>query len=406
MTLRPSLYLVGDSISIDYHPVLESLLAETYAYRRKGGLAAARKNLDDVQGANGGDSATVLAHLREHLQSGLPESTVAVNCGLHDIKRNPKTGAIQIPPDSYRANLQEIITLLHRAGKRMIWIRTTPVDEARHLRCNNAFHRREADLADYNRIADDVMNAADVPRIDLHTFTAALPGELYRDHVHFLPDVPRAQAAFLRREFDRILRPDAAPLHTFLGDSITDASRDRKNPAALGEGYVHLLAQQRPGEHFRNLGVSGNRLSDLTDRLHEVPLESRTLTLYGGINDVVHLFKRNRPQSLEEFEADATDLIHHARRLGIPLRVITPFVCAAKPVARSQDWWPLPEGRYPDWCQALLPRLLILRTLCFTHHIPCLELYPHLGPLTDISEDGVHPNINGHQRIADLWQTL
>lgn len=397
-----SLYLVGDSISIDYHPLLESLLAQGYTYRRKGGLALARMNLDGVQGANGGDSACVLAHLREQLDAGLPEAVVAVNCGLHDIKRAPDTGKIQIPPEQYRSNLHEIAERLQRAGKRMLWIRTTPLDEARHLRCNASFHRREADLADYNRIADDVMDAAGVSRIDLHGFTSALPGELYRDHVHFHPDIIRAHAGFMRREFDRILRPDSPPLHTFLGDSITDASRDRDDPASLGTGYVNLLAHQRPGERFRNLGISGNRLSELTDRLHEVPLESTSLTLYGGINNVLHLFKRNRPQTLEDFEAEAVELRHQAQRLGIPLRVLLPFLCQAKPVSAAEDWWPLPGKKYQTWREALDPRLHILRTLCETRTIPCIELDPHLAPLPDISQDGVHPNEKGHGLIAGL----
>ena len=201
-----SLYLVGDSISIDYHPLLESLRAQGYAYRRKGGLALARMNLDDVQGANGGDSASVLAHLRDMLAAGLEASVVVVNCGLHDIKRSPDNGAIQVPLDQYRANVQEIARLIHGAGKRLLWINTTPLDEARHLRCNASFHRREADLSAYNRIAAETMREAGVPFIDLHGFTASLPGELYKDHVHFLPEISRAQAGFLRGEFDRLLR--------------------------------------------------------------------------------------------------------------------------------------------------------------------------------------------------------
>ncbi|MCC5843006.1 MAG: hypothetical protein JJU05_02015 [Verrucomicrobia bacterium] len=227
----PSIYLVGDSISIQYHPFLEVLLREGYVYRRKGGLDVANRNLDAAQGANGGDSEKVLEHLREELQAGLPESAVAVNCGLHDIKRNPDTGEIQVPPDRYRANLLEIAALLRYAGKRLIWITTTPLDETRHLRCNSAFHRREADLAEYNRISKEVMRDSGVSIIDLYDFTATLPGELYKDHVHFHPAISRAQAGFLRREFDRILRTGTPPLHTFPGDSITDASRDRGDPA-------------------------------------------------------------------------------------------------------------------------------------------------------------------------------
>lgn len=216
-----SIYLVGDSISIDYHPHLAEVLEDGYAYRRKGGLTEARRNLDLPRGANGGDSACVLAHLREALAEGLPEKVVAVNCGLHDIKRSPDSGEIQVSQDVYRNNLQEIVSLLHASGKRMLWIRTTPVDEAQHRKCNGTFNRFEADLAAYNAIADEVMHDAGVDSIDLCGFTASLPGPLFRDHVHLFPEISRAQAGYIRRELDRLLRPGHPLLHTFLGDSIT-----------------------------------------------------------------------------------------------------------------------------------------------------------------------------------------
>ena len=405
MSNRPAIYLIGDSISIDCHPHLNSLLAADFQYRRKSGMDAARKNLDEAQGANGGDSGCVLAHLRAELAAGLPEETVAINCGLHDIKRKPDSGNIQVPAPQYRENLLGIVQAVRGADKRLIWIRTTPVDEAQHRKCNQAFHRREADLAEYNRIADEVMHTAGADTVDLYSFTAALPGMLYRDHVHFLPDVVRAQAGFLRRDFDRLLRPGTPALHTFLGDSITDASRDREDPDSPGDGYVRLLAASLPALRFRNLGISGNRISDLCDRLGEVPLESRSLTLYGGINDVVHLFKRNRPQSLDEFESDTVRLLDTALRLGIPLRMLTPFLCEADPAAVREDWRPLPGEMYRAWRAALEPRLRILRAHCGERGIPCLKLDPLLSPLRDISQDGVHPNEKGHRMIADALKT-
>lgn len=400
---KTSFYLVGDSISIDYHPVLTELLAGGYGYRRKGGLAAARRNLDLATGANGGDSACVLAHLREMLAEGLPEEVVAVNCGLHDIKRNPDSGEIQVSQEEYRKHLQQIVALLQAAGKRMLWIRTTPVDEVQHRKCNGAFHRFEADLAAYNAIADAVMEEAGVDSIDLSGFTASIPGPWFRDHVHFFPEISRAQAGFLRRAFDRLLRPGQAPLHTFLGDSITDAGRERGDCASLGEGYVQCLAERLPHWRFCNLGVSGNRISDLRARLAEVPLESHSLTIYGGINDVVHLFKRNRPQSLEEFEADAAALLEAAQRMGIPLRVMLPFLCEARPVDRAQDWWPLPGGMYQAWRAALEARLRILEALCSERGIPAVPLDPVLGPCKDLCEDGIHPQAAGHALIAGTW---
>lgn len=203
-------YLVGDSISIDYHEALSGLCRDRYAYRRKQGLDLARQDLDAIEGANGGDSRMVLAHLCEELSAGIPETHVVVNCGLHDIKGDLDTGELQVPLDEYRRNLEAIVSLIHGAGTRMIWIRTTPVDDEVHARHARAFRRMEADLLEYNAAADGVMRAAGVAMIDLYGFTTSLRKPLYRDHVHFRPGVSTAQAGFIRRELDRLILPGGA----------------------------------------------------------------------------------------------------------------------------------------------------------------------------------------------------
>lgn len=206
----PAFYVVGDSISIDYHEALELECLGHYRYSRKGGIELARTDLDHPQGANGGDSAAVLEHLREALKNpaSLPD-TLVVNCGLHDIKTPPATGIRQISLDAYRANLAAIADLVHAAGKRLVWVTTTPLDEQRHNARSLHFHRFERDLTDSNAAAREVMTARGVPAIDLHAYTASLDGPLYRDHVHFLPEVSVRQANFLRTSLDSLPWPPA-----------------------------------------------------------------------------------------------------------------------------------------------------------------------------------------------------
>ncbi len=205
---RPAFYVVGDSISIDYHDALAQAVRGHYRYVRKGGLELARTDLDHPQGANGGDSAAVLAHVREALQNpaALP-ATILVNCGLHDLKTDPATGARQVSLDAYRVNLATLADLVHAAGKRLVWITTTPLDEQRHNARSRAFHRFERDLLAYNAAAREVMEARSVPVIDLHAFTAALEGPLFRDHVHFVPAVSERQASFIRESLDALPWP-------------------------------------------------------------------------------------------------------------------------------------------------------------------------------------------------------
>lgn len=190
------LYVLGDSISIDYGPHLQRYLHGTMAYARKEGEAEARLNLDRPQGANGGDSSMVLDFLRK--SGRLPADVLLLNCGLHDIKTDPATGTKQVPLDQYRQNLQAILTVVHEMKLSLVWVRTTPADERVHnTRPNMAFHRFRADNDAYNAAADTIMRAAGIPIIDLHAFTLALGSDLYRDHVHFHPAICQLQAAYL-----------------------------------------------------------------------------------------------------------------------------------------------------------------------------------------------------------------
>ena len=196
-----NIFVIGDSISIHYGPALEaSLEALGIGYDRKTGLEAARQNMDVAQGANGGDSAMVLAYLRRcaSREPAIKADTLLVNCGLHDIKTDPATGRRQVSLEAYRDNLEVIVMLATGAlARRMVWIRTTPCDERIHnARCAE-FHRFAADCDAYNRAADAVMAAHGVPMIDLHTFTQSLGQDLFCDHVHFTEPVRRLQAAYI-----------------------------------------------------------------------------------------------------------------------------------------------------------------------------------------------------------------
>ena len=192
------LYVIGDSISIQYGPYLQQALQGVMAYARKEGETEALLNLDNPQGANGGDSSMVLAYLQGlQRHGGLDADLLLVNCGLHDIKTNPQTGQRQVPIDQYAENLRAIMSLVATMGPTLVWIRTTPCDEHVHNQPHMTFHRFAADGNAYNAVADAIMRAAGVSMIDLHTFTRNLGPDLYCDHVHFHETVRTQQAAFI-----------------------------------------------------------------------------------------------------------------------------------------------------------------------------------------------------------------
>jgi lysophospholipase L1-like esterase len=195
------LFVIGDSISIQYGPYLERFLGGSFAYDRKrdaAGGAKAEHNLDVPQGANGGDSAMVLAYLKARA-AGQPiaADVLLLNCGLHDIKTDPATNAKQVPPDAYARNLRAILAEARRMNLRVVWVRTTPVITEIHNARSRSFHRFAADVAAYNAIADEIMAEAKVPVIDLHGFSARFVPAGFIDHVHYSEAVREKQAAFI-----------------------------------------------------------------------------------------------------------------------------------------------------------------------------------------------------------------
>lgn len=194
--MRKTLFILGDSISIDYTPFLREFLGEEWWITRKGDLPA-----PEIEGEpdpmNGGDSGVFLSYLKAMLPK-IASETLLLNCGLHDIKHQPTAADdIQVPLATYLENLREAVQLIRSAGKKAFWVTITPVDDRMHARHIKEFFRFDADAKRYNRESSQLMKSLEVPVIDLGGFTHCLPGNLYRDHVHFIEEVSRLQAAYL-----------------------------------------------------------------------------------------------------------------------------------------------------------------------------------------------------------------
>ncbi|MFC1453705.1 SGNH/GDSL hydrolase family protein [Verrucomicrobiota bacterium] len=192
------IFVIGDSISIGYGPFLKQYLDGAITYSRKEGEAEALLNLDKPVGANGGDSSRVLEFLKASANTkSIKADLLLVNCGLHDIRKDPETGQVQVAIEAYKQNLLSIVSVAKDLQTTLVWIRTTPCDEKIHNKPGMKFHRFAADCAAYNAVADRIMNEAKVPMIDLFTFTKNLGPDIFRDHVHFHEHIRQKQAAFI-----------------------------------------------------------------------------------------------------------------------------------------------------------------------------------------------------------------
>lgn len=195
---KPRIFLIGDSISMEYGPYLKKYLRGIAYLERKEDDGSAAKNLDVPTGANGGDSRMVLSYLRRKVADpDFKPDYLLLNCGLHDIKRDVSGKGTQVDSTAYRQNLQEIHRLLSDQNIQLIWMRTTMVIDSVHNQRSKAFKRYAADLESFNQIADEVCAEKEIPVIDLYRLSVALGRKEVADHVHYKVPARMAKAGYI-----------------------------------------------------------------------------------------------------------------------------------------------------------------------------------------------------------------
>ena len=192
------LFVLGDSISIHYGPFLAAAVEGRFVYDRKRGPAG---NLDDPEGANGGDSRRILAYLK---QQKIETDVLLLNCGLHDLRRNPGCREHQVPLREYGENLRTVLDEARAKGWRVVWVRTTPVDDALHNSRTVLFELFDAEVDRYNKCADEVMAQYGAPTIDLNEFSRRFMPDGLIDHVHYDEAVREAQGKFIAQGLDAL----------------------------------------------------------------------------------------------------------------------------------------------------------------------------------------------------------
>ncbi|MRG60291.1 hypothetical protein GE115_10490 [Agromyces sp. CFH 90414] len=193
----------------------------------------------------------------------------------------------------------------------------------------------------------------------------------------------------------------------FVGDSITDAGRDRADAGSLGDGYVRLVADEfaRRGASVRvvNAGIAGNRAVDLERRWAPdvAPHEADVVTLFIGVNDMWRRYDHDDPTSAEDFEATCRRLLAaeaQSRPVGPKWILMEPFLL---PVREEQH----------AWLDDLDGKRQAVRRLAEETGAPLVPLHDILTAAAGaegaaaLAPDGVHPTPLGSRLIADAWFT-
>ncbi len=189
-------------------------------------------------------------------------------------------------------------------------------------------------------------------------------------------------------------------LVVFQGDSITDVGR-RDDPEGLGEGYVRTIAHRLPNVRVLNLGISGDRVSDLAGRWDTDTLASSpdVVSILVGINDVWHQRDGGDAVPLHTFAASYRQLLKRtlAALPSVRLVICEPFALLCGVV--DAGWFPDLDER-----RAAIRALAGERGATF---VPLQTSFDDAvaGGLRpeDLVFDGVHPTVAGHALIAEAW---
>ena len=194
-----SIFLMGDSILINYKTKLYEFLHKKFDIHTRAGELEALKDLDFPRGMNTGDSRMALNYLIEQDKLNKINYDYCVfNCGAHDIKRDPSSKKPQIDLSEYEKNLSEIIRILRKNNTEPIFVTTVPIyDEIHNSLVGLIYTRSNDDSIKYNEVAKEVMFKNNVPVIDLCYFTGLFGKDALCDHVHFKPEICDFQAAFI-----------------------------------------------------------------------------------------------------------------------------------------------------------------------------------------------------------------
>ena len=150
------LYVIGDSISMGYCPLLVM----------SGSACGTLYSVLHAPG-NSGNSTHITESLDDWLVGYNPDM-VLFNCGLHDVLRDIQSEC-HTSMEQYKANLRSIVARLGQFVNppRLIWARTTPVIDERTY-ASGWQRRHNEDIIAYNEVADAVMAETGVESIDLY----------------------------------------------------------------------------------------------------------------------------------------------------------------------------------------------------------------------------------------------
>ena len=194
----------------------------------------------------------------------------------------------------------------------------------------------------------------------------------------------------------------------FQGDSITDTGRtgSADPDASLGQGYPAKIAEAFANDYADlgltvvNRGISGNRTWDLLNRWDKdcIDIKPDYFSLLIGVNDTWRRYDSGMITTAEEYEANMRTLLDRVvNETGAKIILLNIFLLDV-----TED----KAQMRPD----LVEKQAVIAKLVEDYDVIYIDIQKKFDemvangtPMTDLSEDGVHPTDFGHSVIAAEW---
>ncbi len=192
-----------------------------------------------------------------------------------------------------------------------------------------------------------------------------------------------------------------------IGDSITDVGRARPigQNAGLGNGYVMLADAMLKVRYPKlkldiyNMGISGNRVTDLRDRWQSdvIELKPDWVSVMIGINDVWRHFDRplGEQVDIDEYETVLDALIEKTLPHVEGMILMTPYYLESN----KND----PMRSMMDEYSAAVKKIADKHNTIFVDIQSAFDEFLQHVPTQSLCGDRVHPNMTGHMLMAEKF---
>ena len=189
----------------------------------------------------------------------------------------------------------------------------------------------------------------------------------------------------------------------FLGDSITDAGRDRRNYHHLGYGYPHfaaeLITKSYPNVEieFINLGISGNHTDELFDRLYNdcIAFQPDIVSILIGVNDVWHRYSVNIATTDDQIALNYKCILERLKKeTNAKILMLQPYTEGEKQAHMRADI---------EKVKLIVNDLAEKYADAYVKIDDLMHADANYGKPDYFTPDGVHPNETGAKFIAELY---